>query len=128
MICICTNINSLYFSRLSQEHGFTVVYYIISCDRTFTYVLFFSLSITYKVIINVVGFVLAFFTRKVKIDSLNDYKYSTAILYCSCFLLMLAIIASFAVPGFNRMAVAWTTVVFIEVCMFLGLTFIPKVR
>ena len=79
-------------------------------------------------IIHVVGLVLAFFTRKIKIDPLNDSKYSTAIMYCSCFILILATITRFAVPGINRYAVVWTLVVFIEVCMFLGLTFIPKVN
>ena len=79
-------------------------------------------------IIHVVGLVLAFFTRKIKIDPLNDSKYSTAIMYCSCFILILATITRFAVPGINGFAVVWTLVVFIEVCMFLGLTFIPKVN
>ena len=78
-------------------------------------------------IIHVIGLVLAFLTRKIKIDSLNDSKYSTAIIYCSCFILIIATIVNFAVPGINGFAAAWITVVFIEVCMFLGLTFIPKV-
>ena len=104
-----------------------VVHYVILCDRSTTYVIFFSLTITYKVIIHVIGLVLAFLTRKVKINSLNDSKYSNAIIYCSCFILILAVIILFAVPGINGFAVAWTMIVFIEVCMFLGLTFIPKV-
>ena len=87
-----------------------------------------SLSVAYKVIIHVIGLVLAFLTRIVKIDSLNDSKYSTAIIYYSCFnLLVLVPIFIFVISRINEFAYAWTTIVFIEVCMFLGLTFIPKV-
>ena len=79
-------------------------------------------------IIHVIGLVLAILTRKIKIDSLNDSKYSTAIIYCSCFLLILLTISNFAVSGLNRSTAVWTLFVFIGVCIFLGLTFIPKVR
>ena len=82
----------------------------------------------FKVIIHIIGLVLAFLTRKVKIEPLDDSKYSAAIIYCSCFMLVLAIIVVFALSGLNTYAGVWTSLVLVEVFVFLGLTFVPKVR
>ena len=83
----------------------------------------------YKVTIHIIGLVLAILTRKVKIDPLNDAKYSAAIIYCSCFIIVLVIVTVFALYDVyvNVYAGVFTSVVFMEVCLFLGLTFIPKV-
>lgn len=82
----------------------------------------------YKVIIHAIGLVLAFVTRKVKIDPLNDSKYSAIIILCSCVMLTMAAVVLFALSGINVYAGVWTTFVFIEVCVFLGITFTPKVK
>ena len=116
-----------HFDILLQEQGYTVTHLIISCGLSTTYIIYFSLALAYKVIIHVIGLVLAFITRKVKIDPLNDSKYSAAIIYCSCVMLVLAVIVVFALSGVNTYAGVWSSFVFIEVCIFLGLTFIPKV-
>ena len=42
-------------------------------------------------------------------------------------MLVLAVIVVFALSGVNVYAGVWTSFVFVEVCVFLGLTFIPKV-
>lgn len=112
----------------SQEKGYTVTHLIISCGFSTIFIIYFSLALAYKVIIHVIGLVLAFLTRKVKIDTLNDSKASAAIIYSSCLMLILATIAVFALYGVNAYASVWTTLVFAEVCVFLGLTFIPKAR
>ena len=112
----------------TQDQGYTVTHLILSCGLSTIYIIYFSLALVYKVIIHVIGLVLAFITRKVKIDTLNDSKYSAAIIYCSCFMLILAVVVIFALSGVNTYAAVWTTFVFVEVCVFLGLTFIPKVR
>ena len=87
-----------------------------------------QLALAYKVIIHIIGLVLAFLTRKVKVDPLNDSRYSAAIIYCSCVMLVLAVIVVFALSGVNVYAGVWSSFVFAEVCVFLGLTFIPKVH
>ena len=81
----------------------------------------------YKVIIHVIGLVLAFLTRKVKVDTLNDSKYSAAIIYSSCVMLIIATIIILSLRRHNLYAGIWTSLVFVQVCVFLGLTFIPKV-
>lgn len=110
-----------------QEDGYTVTHRIITCGLSSTYIIYFSLALVYKVIIHIIGLVLAFITRKVKIDPLNDSRYSAAIIYCSCVMLVLAVIVIFALSGVNVYAGVWTSLVLVEVCIFLGLTFIPKV-
>ena len=111
-----------------QEQGYTVTHLIISCGFSTVFIIYFSLGLAYKVIIHVIGLVLAFLTRKVKIDTLNDSKSSAAIIYSSCLMLILATVVVFVLTGVNAYAIVWTTLVFAEVCVFLGLTFIPKVR
>ena len=81
----------------------------------------------YKVIIHVIGLVLAFVTRKVEIDPLNDSKYSAAIIYSSCIMLFLAVVIIVSLNRQNLYAGIWISLVFVQVCVFLGLTFIPKV-
>ena len=110
-----------------QEDGYTVTHRIITCGLSSIYIVYFSLALAYKVIIHIIGLVLAFLTRKVKVDPLNDSRYSAAIIYCSCVMLVLAIIVVFALSGVNVYAGVWTSLVLVEVCIFLGLTFIPKV-
>ena len=128
--CVPVRVSSAW-SQLSflymQDDGYTVTHRIITCGLSTTYIIYFSLALVYKVIIHVIGLVLAFLTRKVKIDPLNDSRYSAAIIYCSCIMLVLAVIVVFALSGVNVYAGVWTSFVFVEVCVFLGLTFIPKV-
>lgn len=114
-----------------QEQGYTVVSDILTCDNSsFYYLIYLGFVIIYKVIIHIIGLVLAFLTRKVKIDPLNDSKYSAAIIYCSTILLALGvvIIILLATDEIIIYSAVWTTLVFVEVCVFLGLTFIPKVN
>ena len=128
--CIPMHVSSAW-SQLSflymQDDGYTVTHRIITCGLSTTYIIYFSLALVYKVIIHIIGLVLAFLTRKVKVDPLNDSRYSAAIIYCSCVMLVLAVIVVFALSGVNVYAGVWTSFVLIEVCVFLGLTFIPKV-
>ena len=114
-----------------QEQGYTVVSDILTCDSSsLYYLIYLGFVIIYKVIIHVMGLVLAFLTRKVKIDPLKDSKYSAAIIYCSTVLLALGvvIIIFLATDKIIIYSGVWTTLVFVEVCVFLGLTFIPKVN
>ena len=112
---------------LLQEQGYTVTHRIISCGLSTIYIIYFTLAIIFKVIIHIIGLILAFITRKVKVEPLDDSKYSAAIIYSSCVTLVLAIVVVFALSGVNTYAGVWTSLVLVETCIFLGLTFIPKV-
>ena len=90
--------------------------------------MFVVLTILFKIVLHVIGLVLAFLTRNVEVDALNDAKYSAMIIYFSTFMLILiAIIFPSTVTNPNLYDGVWTIFMFIMVFMFLGLTFIPKV-
>ena len=101
---------------------------MIICDRTTkTSIVYLSLSVAFKLIIHVIGLTLAFMTRKVKIDPLNDSRYSAALMYFSSVVVILGLLFIYLVRGNDIFAPVWTTLVLLEVCAFLGLTFFPKV-
>ena len=101
---------------------------MIGCGRGIYFSLIVAISILYKLILHAVALVLAFFTRNIKVDVLNDYRYNTAIIIASS-LLMLAV--CFTLPPLsdykNWFTAVWAIEVFLVNMMYLGLTFIPKV-
>lgn len=102
---------------------------MIICGNTSTlFFVYISLTYAFKLIIHIVGLILAFLTRKVKIDPLNDSRYSAILIYISFGLLVVSVIIVFLVVENNTYAGVWTTFVLAEVCVFLGLNFIPKVK
>ena len=111
-----------------QAQGYTVVNNIIVCgNSSIYYIIYISLTIAFKLVIHVTGLILAFVTRKVKIDPLNDSRYSAALIYVSTLFLLASLVIFFLVEDNNIYAAVWTTYVLAEVCVFLGLNFIPKV-
>ena len=78
-----------YRSRVTQWF----IHRIILCDYTSVYhIIYISFTIAFKLIIHVIGLILTFMTRKVNIDPLNDSRYSAALIYISCVLLIIAIL------------------------------------
>ena len=115
-------------SCLIQDQGYTVVNNIIVCgNSSIHYIIYIALTIAFKLVIHVTGLILAFATRKVKIDPLNDSRYSAALIYISTLFLLGSLVIFFLVEDNNTYAAVWTTYVLAEVCVFLGLNFIPKV-
>ena len=114
---------------LLQEQGYTVVNKMVICNQTsITFITYISLSMFYKLIIHVIGLILAFMTRKVNIDPLDESRYSAILIYISSVILAVAILILFLDIETNTNAALWTTFMLIEVIVFLGLTFIPKVH
>lgn len=112
-----------------QEQGYTVVNKKVICNTTsITFIIYISLSMFYKVIIHVIGLILAFMTRKVNIDPLDESRYSSILIYISSVILALVILFIFIDVETNTNSALWTTFMLIEVIAFLGLTFIPKVH
>ena len=101
---------------------------MIVCGNTSTlFFVYISLTYVFKLIIHIIGLILAFLTRKVKIDPLNDSRYSAVLIYISFGLLIVSVVIVLLVEENNTYAGVWTTFVLAEVCVFLGLNFIPKV-
>ena len=105
-----------------QEH------YIFTCGTTIYYVIYIGVVTLYKFILHGIGLVLAIKTRNIEIDVLNDYKYTAALIYSSSVLiLVLAIVLPLT---YNNPALdepIFSSILFLILMVFLGLTFIPKV-
>jgi gamma-aminobutyric acid type B receptor len=102
-------------------------YYLISCNLSAFSVLHIAFSSIIKLVLHIVGLVLAFLTRKVEVSVVNDFKSTSILIYCSTVLiLIIAIITPFTLDNENIVTLSWGITVFLMVMMFLGLTFIPK--
>ena len=112
----------------SKEKGVLENYFVIGCGKTIYFPLYIGITIIYKLVLHAVALVLAFLTRSIKVDVLNDYHYNTAIIIISSLLLLAVIIAIPPLFDFiNWFDIVWATLVFLLISVYLGLTFIPKV-
>ena len=92
------------------------------------YEVYLVLTVLYKIVLHVIGLILAILTRKVEIDVLNDYKSTSVIVYCSSVtIVVLIVLASVLADNPNADEIGFATLLFVTVAMYLGLTFIPKV-
>ena len=76
-----------------------------------------------------VAIVLAFRIRNIEVGTVNDSKSTMAIIYSSSILIVILVIVIFAVSDYyvDATAIAVSVLIFLEVIIFLGFTFIPKV-
>lgn len=103
-------------------------HYIYTCGNTTYYTVYIGVAILYKLALHTVGLFLAFKTRKVQIDVLNDYKYVVAIVCGSTVVLILiCVIQPLTSDIPTASALSWSCLAFPLICIYLGLTFIPKV-
>ena len=103
-------------------------YYVFSSPPNIYYYIFIFLTIIYKLVLHAVALVLAFLTRNVKVDILNDYHYNTAIIVALSLLLLAVIFNTLLLRDFLiRSLIAWAFIVFLMNSFNLGLTFVPKV-
>jgi gamma-aminobutyric acid type B receptor len=83
----------------------------------------------YLVILQIIGLVLAFQTRKVKLQGLRDSKFVAAIIYISSIILVALALVTFSLRTYINIGTAIITFgVFSLTTIFLALMFIPKVR
>ena len=103
-------------------------YYVIGTTEGIYYQLFVILTIIYKFGLYAVGLVLAFLTRNIKVDVLNDYRYNSAIIITSSLLLVITCLALPPLYEYiNWFDLVWAILSFLLTSVYLGLTFIPKV-
>ena len=82
----------------------------------------------YIAILQLVGLVLAFQTRKVKIKVLNDAKFIIAIIYISSLGFVALIVVRFSLGSYINMREAlFSGVILLATTAFVALIFIPKV-
>ena len=85
-------------------------------------------ALVYLTLLQIMGIVLAFQTRRVKIRVLNDSKFVAALVYISSIVLIIIILVHFILRSYiNITGVVFSGGFIILVTFFLVLTFIPKV-
>ena len=83
----------------------------------------------YLAILQIIGILLAFQTRKVKLHGLRDSKFIAAIIYISSIVLVVLALVTFTLRVYiNIGAGIYATGVLILTTIFLILVFIPKVQ
>ena len=111
-----------------QEQGVTEVFCTIRCSVNGFLIAWSILSAAFRGLIHLAAVVVAFLIRKVKVNALNDYRYTLAIIHISTVLNVLLMVALFVLSNFqNVSAVSLSTLTFLDSFFFLVLTFVPKV-
>ena len=83
----------------------------------------------YLGLLQFVGIILAFQTRKVKITVLNESKSVTALIYISSIVLVVIVLITFILRSYINLSTAvFSGGIIILATFFLGLSFIPKVH
>ena len=84
---------------------------------------------TYLVIFQIIGIMLAFQTRKVRLRGLRDSKEIAAIIYISSITIVVMALLTFALVNYINVGTAIFVVgIFLLTTTFLILIFLPKVR
>ena len=125
----CTGTSAIQIFSISQVSGIRTEYYFYSCqsqsdhDRIWLGVLF-----GYKAILEIIGILLAFTTRKVKVKGLNDAKFIAGVIYITSIIIAVIIISFIALNEYlNALAAIYSVGYVLDATVILGLIFIPKV-
>ena len=106
-----------------KEEYFTWICYSSSTPPFYWRILIFS----YLVMLQIIGIMLAFQTRKVKFPGLNDSIFVAAIIYTSSLVLVILIADAFILSNYlNAFGAIFTVGIMILTTVFLALTFVPK--
>lgn len=109
----------------------TLVPCSLRCGRSIYFSLWLGLTVLYKIVLHLVGFVLLCRIKRIEVSALNDYKSHSALMYISTVLIFSLVGVLFIFNTLfnlqNTSATAISVVIFLECLTFLGLTFIPKV-
>ena len=119
------------FSYLNntQPLNVTIEFYVMVCYEETSPNFFWQIFIfVYLAVLQIIGIVLAFQTRRVKLHGLRDSKYIAAIIYISSIVLVVLALVSFSLRTFNNIGTGiFALGILIFTTIFLSLIFIPKV-
>ena len=112
-----------------QSLGVRQVFCVWLCQEVSTPSFFWQIFIfAYLVILQVVGIVLAFQTRKVKLRSLKDSKYVAAIIYISSISIVVMALVTFALRNYINIGTGILAFgIFTLTTVSLALILVPKV-
>ena len=113
-----------------QENGVEEMYYEVTCGNTWVYDVWISLTVLYKLILKIVGLIMAYYNRNIPIEALNDSTFSSIIIYVAITLIFTVSLVEFLnmyIIDTNVQETTYTLLVVLLSANFLGFTFIPKV-
>ena len=119
-----------FFFHLTQSLGVKESNYVLVCYASSSPTFYWEmLMFAYLAILQIIGLVLAFQTRKVKLQGLRDSKFVAAIIYISSIILVALALVTFSLRTYINIGTGIITFgVFSLTTIFLALMFIPKVR
>jgi len=87
-----------------------------------------SIVFGYKALLQIIAIFLAFGTRKVKIEGLNDAKYIAGIIYVTSIVLAVIFVSFLTLRSYlNSLAAVYSIGFTVAPTLILGFVFIPKV-
>ena len=108
-----------------REENYVLVCFKASSPSFFWEILIFA----YLAVLQIIGLVLAFQTRKVKLQGLKDSKFVAAIIYISSIILVALALVTFSLRTYINIGTGISVFgIFLLTTIFLALIFIPKVR
>lgn len=111
-----------------QDRGVKIVYQVWQCTAKNNANIINITIFVFEAILQIIGVILAFQTRRVKIRVLNDYVYVSSIIYISTITIFCTAAITVALGALlNITEVAYSGALLIATTCLLGLTFIPKV-
>ena len=115
------------FSLLLQEYGQVTNYYVYLCDSK-SVLIWLGIIFGYKAILQIIGLLLAFGTRKVKVEGLNDAKFIGGIIYITSITLTVIIVSFVTLADYlHALAAVYSIGYLVSATVILGLIFLPKV-
>ena len=104
-------------------------FYVLDCYQGSSPTFFWQITIfVYLAILQVVGILLAFQTRRVKMKGLNDSKLVAMIIYISSIVIVALALVKFGLRAFINVGTGITVAgIFTLSTIILGLNFVPKV-
>ena len=112
-----------------QPLNVSIQFYVLVCYEGSSPSFFWQIFIfVYLAVLQMVGIVLAFQTRRVKLHGLRDSKFIAAIVYISSIVLVVLALVTFSLRTYINIGTGlFAGGIFILTTIFLALTFIPKV-
>ena len=114
---------------ITQDEGVREEYVIWVCYEASSPTYFWQIFIyAYLVVLQIVGIVLAFQTRKVKLQGLRDSKFIASIVYISSIVLVILALVTFGLRTYINIGTGiFVAGIFILTTITLALLFVPKV-
>ena len=119
----------IYFVFYMQPLGIREQFFVLVCYEASSPNFFWQIFVfAYLVVLQIIGIILSFQTRKVKLQGLNDSKYIATIVYISSIVIVVLALVTFSLRTYINIGTGiFVAGIFILTTIFLALVFLPKV-